>query len=162
MIEVITMRGFVRGPDQKNHAPFKPFEVDGAWYSRMARRNRHLLAIDEYRDKVRLVWQEPVLRSMAANRGLDHTLPLDELRDALCSFGAAPAPAAPEKVEEEAAPERVEEPTLDVDLGALEEAYTADDFRAVQELLRPLGITGKGRAELYPHVERLLSGGADA
>lgn len=157
MLEVINMRGFVRGPDQKNHAPFTPFEVDGAWYARMARSNRHLLAIDEYRDKVRSIWPEPVLRSMAANRGLDDTLPLDALRDALCTFGDAPAPA-PKKVEVEAAPAPApaEEPTLDVDLGALEAAYSSDDFRAVQELLRPLGITGKARADLYPHAESLL------
>lgn len=155
MLEVINMRGFVRGPDQKNHAPFTPFEVDGAWYARMARSNRHLLAIDEYRDKVRSIWPEPVLRSMAANRGLDDTLPLDALRDALCTFGDAPAPK--EVVEEVApAPAPAEEPTLDVDLGALEAAYSSDDFRAVQELLRPLGITGKARADLYPHAESLL------
>lgn len=157
MIEVLSLRGHVKGPDGRNHPPFEPFAVDNGWYSRMARKYRYVRGVDDYRDMVRHQWSESVIRGQARHRGLDDTLPLDALRDALCTFGDAPAPAPKEVVEEVApAPAPAEEPTLDVDLGALEAAYSSDDFRAVQELLRPLGITGKARADLYPHAERLL------
>ena len=157
MLEVITMRGYVKAPDRKNYGPYQPFTVDSGWYSRMARSHRHLIGLDDYREKVRSFWKEPTLRGIARARKIDDTLPLDALRDALCTFGDATAPA-PKKVEEEAAPAPapVEGPAPDVDLDALLDAYSADDFRGVQELLRPLGITGKSRADLYPHAERLL------